>query len=78
MLKKEIEIGKVYLAKISGRLSPVRILSFSHYNSRHWITENIRTKRQVVIRSAAKLRAELEPVFVNNVRKWRMLKKGIK
>lgn len=74
MLKKEIEIGKVYLAKISGRLSPVRILSFSPYNSCHWIAENIRTKRQVVIRSAQKLRVELEPVFREGHRYWRQKK----
>jgi len=71
MTKKEIEIGKVYLAKISGRLSPVRILSFSQYNSRHWVAENVRTKRKIIIRSAAKLRAELEPVFIKGVRKWK-------
>lgn len=71
MLKKEIEIGKVYVAKISGRLSPVRILSISRYNSCHWIAKNLRTKRQVVIRSAQKLRGELEPVFVKGIRQWR-------
>jgi len=35
MLKKEIEIDKVYCAKISGKLSPVRILSVNPYNSSH-------------------------------------------
>lgn len=72
MLKKEIEIGKVYTAKISGKISPVRILSISQYNPRHWVAENIRTKRQIIIRSAQKLRAELEPIFVNGIRRWKV------
>jgi len=76
MKKKEIEIGKVYLAKISNRLSPVRILSISRYNSNHWVAENVRTKRQITIRSAQKLRGELHPIFVNGFRKWQMVKKG--
>jgi len=71
MKKQDIKIGGVYAAKISSKLSPVRILSVSPYCNLHWIAENLRTKRQVVIRSPQKLRGELEPVFIRGVRRWK-------
>ena len=71
MKTKDIEIGQVYAAKISGRIVAVRILSISRYCDKHFIAENLRTKRQVVIRSGQKLRAKLEPFYKNDVRLWR-------
>jgi hypothetical protein len=59
MTKQEIEIGKVYTAKISGKLAPVRILSESLYGG--WEAMNTRTSRTVRIRSAQKLRGEWKP-----------------
>ena len=76
MKRKEIEIGKVYVAKVSGRLCPVKILSLSQYDSRHWIAMNLKTKKQIFIKSAQRLRGEVEPVFRNGIRLWRAVKKG--
>lgn len=72
MRKADVEIGQVYLAKVSGKLAPVKLLHLSPYNARHRIAENLRTKRQVIIRSAAKLRSRLEPIMVNGIRKWKV------
>ena len=69
--KQDVKIGGVYVAKISSKLSPVRILSVSQYCDQHWIAENLCTRRQVVIRSAQKLRGELEPVFTRGIRRWK-------
>ena len=58
MKKKEVEIGKNYLAKISGKLTAVKIVSESPYGG--WIGRNIATGREVRIKTAAKLRWEWE------------------
>ena len=57
MKKTNVELGCCYLAKISGRLSPVRILDESVYGG--WRGKNLRTQRDVRIRSAQKLRRVL-------------------
>lgn len=57
MLKADIKIGKVYAAKVSGSISPVRIDSESHYKG--WVGTNLATKREVRIRGAARLRFEI-------------------
>lgn len=54
MKKNEVEIGGVYVAKISGRLTHVRITAVSQYGG--WDAVNVNTNREVRIRSAAKLR----------------------
>jgi len=58
MKKNEIEIGKTYIAKVSGRLARVRIASESQYGG--WDGRNIETGREVRIRTAARLRREVE------------------
>jgi hypothetical protein len=58
MKGKQVRIGAVYLAKVSGTLAPVRIVSESIYGG--WDAVNVATKRDVRIRGAARLRAELE------------------
>ena len=57
MKKKEVEIGKVYVAKISGKLSPVKLLQDSRYGG--WDAKNLRTGHVIRIKSAQKLRREL-------------------
>lgn len=62
MLKKQINIGsvyvaKIYVAKISGRLVRVQINSVSNYGG--WNATNLDTNRQIRIKSAAKLRKEV-------------------
>lgn len=59
MKKSEIKIGKTYTAKVSGNVVPVRIESESPYGG--WVGRNILTKREVRIRSAARLRREIDP-----------------
>ncbi|MFW6159303.1 MAG: winged helix-turn-helix domain-containing protein, partial [Planctomycetota bacterium] len=52
-------LGKVYVAKISGKLSPVRLDEEDPHGG--WRGTNLRTKREVRIRSARKLRRERQP-----------------
>lgn len=54
MKKKDIQIGRSYVAKISGELTVVRLLDESPYGG--WDAKNVRTGRAVRIKSAAKLR----------------------
>lgn len=62
MLKKEVEIGGVYKAKVSGVVTEVRIiaekLSPSYMKQRRvqYRAINLSTGREVTIKSAAKLR----------------------
>lgn len=60
MLKKQIEIGKTYAAKVSGQLVAVRIEHESPYGG--WDGLNIQTGREVRIKSAQRLRFAVERV----------------
>jgi hypothetical protein len=57
MKKSQIEIGRVYAAKVSGRISPVRIVSESPHGG--WRAVNMMTGREVHVRSPQRLRFEL-------------------
>ena len=61
MKKAEITIGSRYVAKISGKLTVVRITSEASYGG--WFAVNTTTGREVRIRTAAKLR---RPVNAND------------
>ena len=54
MKKQDIQIGFTYMAKVSGVLTKVRIISQSPYGG--WKAINLATGREVRIRSAARLR----------------------
>ena len=54
MTKAEIEIGGVYTAKVSAKVVPVQILS--HHPVKGWMAINLTTKREIHIRTAARLR----------------------
>ena len=58
MKKRDIKIGETYLAKVSGKLVPVRITSESPHGG--WNAVNTTTGREVRIRSAARLRRPLD------------------
>jgi hypothetical protein len=58
MKKAEVNVGGIYLAKISGRLVQVRLDSKSDYGL-GWSATNLKTGRVVRIHSAAKLRSEV-------------------
>jgi len=57
MLKKDVQIGKAYLVKVSGKLVPVR-LTREHWNG-GWTGTNTTTGREVRVKTAAKLRREI-------------------
>jgi hypothetical protein len=57
MKKNEVRIGAVYLAKVSGALTQVRIAS--ECMSGGWYAVNLATGRTIRIRSAARLRQEV-------------------
>ena len=59
MLKAEIKLGKVYRVKVNGRLTRVRLDSVSPFGG--WQGINLVTGRKVHIRTAAKLRYEIDP-----------------
>ena len=59
MKKHEVRLGAVYVAKVSGTLTRVRIERESR--SGGWEAVNMATRRPVRIRSAARLRWEVLP-----------------
>ncbi len=59
MKKSQIKIGGTYTAKVSGFVVPVRITSESPHGG--WVGINILTHREVRIRTAARLRREIDP-----------------
>jgi hypothetical protein len=61
MKKDEVRVGATYSAKISDKVVPVRITEEKWTGDKHtgWIGVNTKTNRPVRIKSAAKLRAEL-------------------
>jgi len=58
MRKAEVEIGGLYLVKVSGNLVRVRITGESPYGG--WGGVNTRTNREVRVRTAARLRMRLD------------------
>jgi hypothetical protein len=59
MKKDEVKVGGVYAAKVSDKVVPVRLDSESQYGG--WIGTNLKTGKQVRIKSAQRLRAEVKP-----------------
>lgn len=67
MKQAEVRVGAVYQVRVSGKLAPVRIIR--EFNGRvglgitmrkRWVGKNLRTGREITIRSAAKLRREIQ------------------
>ena len=59
MIKKDVEIGGYYVAKVSGNKVPIRIDSESPYGG--WLATNLKTGREVRVRTAGRLRFRLNP-----------------
>ena len=55
MKKHEVEIGGVYIARVSGKLARVKIERESRYGG--WMGRNLETNRPVRIQRATRLRA---------------------
>ncbi len=56
MRKDQVQIGKTYAVKVSGRITYVRIVGESPYGG--WNGVNVDTKKSVRIKTAARLRYE--------------------
>ncbi len=54
MKQSQVQIGQSYIARVSGKLVVVRIVSESRYGG--WNGVNTETKRDVRIKTAARLR----------------------
>ena len=68
MRKADVQVGAKYSAKVSGTLTVVRIdgirsLRGLTRNTTGWYATNLKTGREVMIRSAAKLRSLVETVM---------------
>jgi hypothetical protein len=64
MRSSDVVVGRVYLAKVSGRLVPVRIerpvlAGFGRIQV-VWEATNLATGRRILIRSARRLRERME------------------
>lgn len=57
MRKADVKIGATYMAKVSGRVVPVRINEESRYGG--WVATNLATQHAVRIKTAARLRREV-------------------
>ncbi len=57
MKKADISIGSTYLAKVSGRVVPVKINSVSDYGG--WYATNTITGKEIRIKSAQRLRKQV-------------------
>jgi len=58
MKNSEVQIGKVYTAKVTDRLVPVRIDAESRYGG--WDATNLATGKKIRIKSPQKLRGEVK------------------
>jgi hypothetical protein len=56
MKKKDVQTGRTYIVKVSGKLSRVRLTSESPFGG--WYGRSLETGRDVRVRSAARLRGE--------------------
>jgi len=54
MKRQDVQIGSIYIAKVSGVLAKVRITGESPYGG--WRGKNLATGREIRIRTAARLR----------------------
>jgi hypothetical protein len=59
MKKKDVKVGETYAAKVSGKLVKVKITRESVYGG--WDGQNLETGHAVRIKTAARLRAVVEP-----------------
>jgi len=58
MRRDEVQIGKVYLAKVNGKLTRVRLDAESRYGG--WDGTNLATGKKVRIKSAQRLRGQTD------------------
>ena len=59
MKQKDVVLHHVYAVKVSGRVVPVKLMREASRKTAGWTGLNLLTNREVVVRTAAKLRFEL-------------------
>lgn len=57
MRKADVKVGGFYIAKVSGKLTRVKLLTESPYGG--WDAVNIETNRAIRIKTAARLRRDV-------------------
>lgn len=65
MKKADVKLGCLYEARVSGALTTVRIdrECVSPQGRTQWVGTNVRTGREIRIRSAQRLRKEIMPAL---------------
>ena len=58
MKKKDVQVGKVYIAKVSNTLVPVRLMN-ENLRRGGWDAKNEATGRWIHVKTAARLRREV-------------------
>jgi hypothetical protein len=58
MKQQDVVLGEVYAMKVSGSIQPVKLEAESPHGG--WVGRNMRSGREVRIRTAAKLRCPLK------------------
>jgi hypothetical protein len=61
MKAKDVQIGKTYIVKVSGKFCRVRVTREIIAPWTGWIGKNLDTGREINIRSAARFRREFLP-----------------
>lgn len=61
MKVKDIEIGGVYLARVSHRIVPIRVVEVTEdgRGRRRWTCTNTRTGRTIVVKSSQRFRSRV-------------------
>lgn len=69
MRRSEVMLNHIYAAKVSGKLVSVRILTRALFSD-GWIAINLATGREICIRTAARLRWEVEPGYLEQIQQF--------
>lgn len=56
MKKSEVKINEIYMANVSGKLRPVRVLAPGTGTGYAWLVLNLVTGRKILLRTSARLR----------------------
>ena len=72
MQKRNVQIGSTYIVKVSGTLAKVRLTRECIYGG--WYATNLATGREIRIRTAARLRAEVKPAAEGHIAQVRDLR----
>ena len=60
MKKKDVAIGKKYIAKVSNKLVEVQLVQENPFGLGGWRAKNLSTGREIFVKTAARLRREVQ------------------